>query len=137
MKKIIVLSFLCVLFSAYRAKASTSMYRVNDAAVEAAFDAAKPIVLTLAVTNSILNPLHNQKVLADKNAWVAIILNLFLGAIAIHRVYLGGTPVLILGYLITVFGIFGIVPLVDIVVLIINNADISKYVNNNRYFMWA
>ena len=98
---------------------------------------AKPITVSLTKGNSFLSPLHDQKVMEEKNAWLAVILDFFLGGIAIHRVYLGGTPVLILGYLLTIGGIFGIVPLVDFFVLIINNQDISKYVNNNRFFMWG
>jgi len=139
MKKIIVMSLLLVLVAAYGSKASTAMYRVNDKSVEDAFAAAKPVTLSLtsSMTSTLLSPLSGQKVTAEKNVWLAVVLNLFLGLIAVHRVYLGGTPILILGYLFTAGGIFGIVPLVDIVVLIINNENISKYINNNRFFMWA
>ena len=137
MKRIIVMSLLLVLVASFGSKASTAMYRVNDESVEAAFAAAKPITVSLVSAGSLLTPLSGQKALEDKEVWLAVILNLFLGWIAVHRVYLGGTPILILGYLVTFFGIFGIVPLVDIIVLIINNANISKYVNNNRFFMWA
>jgi len=138
MKKIIVMSLLLVLVAAYGSKASTAMYRVNDKSVEAVFATAKPMVLSLkAMASTLLSPLSGQKVTAEKNVWLAVILDVFLGGIAVHRVYLGGTPILILGYLVTAFGIFFIVPLVDLIVLIINNENISKFVNNNRYFMWA
>jgi uncharacterized membrane protein len=41
-----------------------------------------------------------------------------------------------IGYILTCGGIFGIVPLVDFIVLIINIDNISKYVNNPKFFMW-
>lgn len=72
----------------------------------------------------------------DKQAIVAVLLDLFLGGIAIHRVYLGGTPLLIAGYLFTVGGIFGILPLGDLIVLLVNFNDISRYVDNNAFVMW-
>ena len=137
MKKFIFLSLLLMVAASYTSKASTAMYRVDDASIEAIFEAAKPLALPLSVASSLLSPLHDQKMMADKNVWIAVLLDFFLGGIAIHRVYLGGTPVLILGYLITFGGIFGIVPLVDLIVLIINNENISKYVGNNRFFMWG
>lgn len=137
MKKFIFLSLMLMVAASYTSKASTAMYRVDDASIEAIFEAAKPLALPLSAASSLLSPLHDQKMMADKNVWIAVLLDFFLGGIAIHRVYLGGTPVLILGYLITFGGIFGIVPLVDLIVLIINNENISKYVGNNRFFMWG
>jgi hypothetical protein len=46
---------------------------------------------------------------------------------------------LIPAYIFTCFGIFGIVPLVDWIVLLIGlvNDDISKYEDNDKFFMWA
>lgn len=72
----------------------------------------------------------------DKQAIVAVLLDLFLGGIAIHRVYLGGTPILIAGYLFTFGGIFGILPLGDLIVLLINFGDIGRYVDNDAFIMW-
>jgi hypothetical protein len=42
------------------------------------------------------------------------------------------------GYILTCGGIFGIVPFVDWIVLLIGlvEDDISKYVNNPKFFMW-
>lgn len=135
MKKVVILSFLLCAVASFSAKAS-SLYRVDDSAIEAAFEAAKPIVTSFASVTSDLSPMADQKVMADKNVWIAVVLDFFLGGIAIHRVYLGGTPLLILGYFITIGGIFGLVPLIDLIVLIINSNDISKYVGNNKFFMW-
>ena len=73
---------------------------------------------------------------SDPNVWVACVIDFFLGGIAIHRLYLGGTWVLVLGYLFTFFGIFGLIPLGDLIALIINSDDISKYVGSNAFIMW-
>lgn len=67
----------------------------------------------------------------DHNAVVAILLTLFLGGLGIHRVYLGGRPLLILLYIITFGGIFGILPLIDLIRLIIGHMD--HYEDNNSF----
>ena len=117
---------------------AASMYKVDDASVEAAFSLATPMTVGISdLASAVSNPLGIQATNAGgKSAILAIVLDFFLGGIAIHRVYLGGTPVLILGYLVTFGGIFGLVPLIDLIVLAVNANDISKYENNNKFFMW-
>jgi TM2 domain-containing membrane protein YozV len=73
---------------------------------------------------------------SPKNAAVALVLDFFLGGFGVHRFYLGTEVMTGVGYILTCGGIFGIVPLVDFIVLIINIDDISKYVNNPKFFMW-
>jgi TM2 domain-containing membrane protein YozV len=133
MKKILLLLLVCTLSYSYT---QASQYRVNDAAIEAAFSTAEVAAFNLSDASSLLNPMGGQAVMAEKNALVAILLDFFLGGLAIHRVYLGGKPILILGYLITCGGIFGIVPLIDLIVLAINFDDIGKFVGNSKFFMW-
>ena len=74
----------------------------------------------------------------DPNPWVAFALSWVLGGIGVHRVYLGGKGSLILIYFITCGGIFGIVPLIDWIVLLVGaiKGDISQFVNNDAFFMW-
>lgn len=136
MKKNLLLLLVCIAGFAYSSKAS-SIYQVDDAAIEATLSMATPITPQFSDAAALMNPLSVQASSSDKNAWIAVILDLVVGGLAIHRVYLGGTPMLIVYYLITCGGIFGIVPLVDLVVLIINNNDISKYVGSNKFFMWG
>ena len=73
---------------------------------------------------------------SDKDAIIAIVLDFFLGEFGVHRFYLGTAVLTGVGYILTCGGIFGIVPLVDFFVLIINSKDISRYVNNPKFFMW-
>lgn len=134
MKKFICL-FLFTVVASFGAQAS-SMYKVDDTAIETAFNLATPLTLGISeFTSSIASPMAVQAS-GGKSAFLAIVLDFFLGGIAIHRVYLGGTPILIVGYIVTIGGIFGLVPLVDFFVLIFNASDISKYENNNKFFMW-
>jgi hypothetical protein len=134
MKKLFLLALICTLGFVSTSKAS--IYKVDDAAIEASFSQAKAVAFDFNQTGTMLNPMGGQVVKAEKQAIVAILLDFFLGGIAIHRVYLGGKPILVLGYLVTCGGIFGIVPLVDLIVLAINYDDISQYVGNSRFFMW-
>jgi len=67
---------------------------------------------------------------------VALVLDFFLGGFGVHRFYLGTATMTGIGYILTCGGIFGIVPLVDFIVLIINMDDISQYINNPKFFMW-
>lgn len=134
MKKIILLSLVCFMFVSYQSKAS--IYEVDDAAIETLFESSETVLSGISNATNLLLPMKTDAVMAEKNVWIAVVLDFFLGGLAIHRVYLGGTPVLILGYLITFGGIFGLVPLIDFVVLIIESGDISKYVGSNKFFMW-
>jgi TM2 domain-containing membrane protein YozV len=138
MKKILLLALVCTLGFAYSSKAS-SIYQVNDNAIEAVLSTATPVAVQAddAGSLSLLSPMAIQAKGSDKNAWIAAIIDILIGGIGIHRVYLGSKPVMIFYYIITGCGIFGIVPLIDLIVLVINNEDISKYVGNNKYFMWG
>ena len=68
---------------------------------------------------------------ADSLQIGAIIAAFFLGGIGLHRVVMGGTPLLMLGYLFTFGGFFGLLPLIDIIRLILNP---DHYRNNDRFF---
>jgi TM2 domain-containing membrane protein YozV len=134
MKKTILLSLLCMILVSYNASASN--YRIDDSAIESVFASTKVITENFATVGNLFDVTINKANLEEKNVWIAVLLDFFLGGLAVHRVYLGGTPMLIVGYLLTCGGIFGIVPLIDLIVLVINSDDISKYVNNNKFFMW-
>lgn len=62
----------------------------------------------------------------------AALLALFLGGLGIHRVYLGGSGLLILGYIVTFGGLFGILPIIDFVRII--SGGIDHYQGNNALF---
>ncbi|MBC7777339.1 MAG: TM2 domain-containing protein [Phycisphaerae bacterium] len=68
----------------------------------------------------------------EHSAIVAILIAFFIGWTGLHRVYLGGRPVLILLYIITLGGIFGLLPLIDFIRLLIGHMD--HYEGNDKFF---
>ena len=75
----------------------------------------------------------------DDEVLVAFVLCLVFGGLGIHRVYMGGSPILVLYYIITCGGIFGLVSLIDLVSLIIkmvNDEGIGSYGGNDAFFGW-
>ncbi|WP_425392844.1 NINE protein [Ekhidna sp.] len=130
MKKLLFTLCLTLGFISY---SFANSYQINDNAVEDLLENSEQI-----------NPFENGAEMAnmmsvqaaDPNVWIACVIDFFLGGLAIHRVYLGGTWVLILGYFFTFGGIFGIIPFGDLIALIINSDDISKYVGSNAFIMW-
>ena len=138
MKKLllVVVLFTTVLFVK---QASASTYSVNEQAIDQLFVNAvetSMVSANAADLSSLATNVPTTVKAAQKDAIVAIVLDFFVGGLGIHRFYLGTETLTGIGYILTCGGIFGIVPLVDFVVLIIDNKDISKYVNNPKFFMW-
>jgi TM2 domain-containing membrane protein YozV len=137
MKKMILLSLVLAVtvLCSYNAKATS--YVANDNQIDAMFTSA-PEVVNSIFTNLSTTAISSAPLAAaaGKDAIVAIVLDIFLGEFGIHRFYLGTEVMTGIGYIITCGGIFGIVPLIDFVVLVIDNKDISKYINNPKFFMW-
>ena len=135
MKKL-VLSVIAVLAIAFSANAAN--YKVDNAAIDNIIEnATEVVVLDVAAPAAANLPAFEQK---EVNATTALILNIFLGWCGVHRHYMGTAPFMWALYLFTGGGIFGIVDFVDFVMLIIaltDNGNISKYVNNRKFFMWA
>ena len=130
MKKLLALALLVT--AGFATQAATSSYFVDDSKIETVLESSETIVLNTADLQ------FNQSVLktnGDNNKVVALLLDWFLGGIAIHRVYLGGKPGLILTYFITCGGIFGIVPLVDFFVMAFG--DFDAYIGNDKFIVWA
>ncbi len=138
MKKLflVVILFVAVL-SINQANAST--YSVNEQAIDQLFASAietSMISMNATELSSVASSVSSTVMAQEKDAIVAIALDFFLGGLGIHRFYLGTETLTGLAYIFTCGGIFGIVPLVDFVVLIIDNKDISAYINNPKFFMW-
>ncbi|MBK6266809.1 TM2 domain-containing protein [Marivirga sp. S37H4] len=133
MKKLLLLICLISCVGLSNSYANNSYY-INDSAVEEVLSSGVEVnpVFNLN-TNSVLG---HQEMLNEKDPLIAILLDILVGGLGIHRVYLDGRPTLILIYFITCGGIFGVVPLVDLIVLAINYDDISAYVGNDKFIMW-
>lgn len=125
---------------------NTTEYTINDENVEALFTNSTDItfqsVALDANATSISNLSGNPSPAAafkggsSKSALVAILLDFFIGGLGIHRAYLGTKTFTWIGYILSCGGIFGLVPFVDLIVLAVNFGDISKYVDNTKFFMW-
>ena len=138
MKKLIfvIVLFVTVLFVQ---KANASSYSINEQAIDQLFESAvETSMLSVNATepSAVAANVSTTVMAQEKDAVVAIVLDFFHGGLGIHRFYLGTETLTGLAYFLTCGGIFGIVPLVDLVVLIIDNKDISAYVNNPKFFMW-
>lgn len=134
MKKL-VLSIIAVLAIAFSASAAN--YKVDNNAIDNLIENAEEVyTLDIAAPAAANLPTVSQK---DVNSTTALILNFFLGYFGVHRHYLGTAPGMWALYTFTVGGIFGIVDMIDFIMLIIGvvNNDISKYINNRKFFMWA
>ena len=111
---------------------SNGKYAIDDSKVESIMEQAISIDSKVALDN----PFSVTGIQEEKNVWIAVALDFFLGGLGVHSVYLGTPPGIIAGYFFTCGGIFGILPLVDLIVLVINNEDISAYVNKKGLIMF-
>ena len=138
MKKVLLVCLLAM-FAITSQTYASSAYTIDDSAVEAVFDNSVN-VMNLDLTDS-NDPmvLENATMLkAGKSPIAAFVICWLLGGIAIHRVYLGGTPLLVLGYIVTVFGFVFLVPFVDWLVLLVDvfRNDLGKHEGSDAFFMW-
>lgn len=74
----------------------------------------------------------SQKLADSDEQLIAIILVIFVGGLGIHRVYLQSKPIIILWYLLTLGGFFGLIPLIDLIRLAIGQVD--HYKGNDSLF---
>lgn len=129
MKKIfIVFLFFAVATSSF----AGSKYSIDDSKVETLMEETTFIQQDFAFENTF----NTTSVQANQNPWIAVALGFFLGGFGVHRVYLGTPPGIIAGYFFTCGGIFGILPLIDMIVLVINNDDISAYIDKKGLIMF-
>ncbi|MCZ4694208.1 TM2 domain-containing protein [Ancylomarina euxinus] len=138
MKKFLfVVAFICTMFTFSNVEASN--YQINDAKIDVLFEKASTTImmnLTDMSSNLMTSTANLNSSLKAKDPLLAIVLDFFLGGLGIHRFYLGTKVMTGVGYILTCGGIFGLVPLVDFIVLIINYDDISQFVDNPKFFMW-
>ena len=119
--------------------ANAANYKVDDSAIDALIENAEEVmILDVAEAAPVAAnlPAVSQKTVQPA---VALVLNFIVGGFGIHRHYMGTAPGMWALYTFTFGGIFGIVPLVDFIMLIIGTVDndISRYINNRKFFMWA
>jgi TM2 domain-containing membrane protein YozV len=115
----------------------TDNFFIDDSSVELLFEQAKEEVTIKQDFFSVYDFTKQEKISGGDNPIIAFVLAWFIGFLGIHRAYMGTNAAVVIGYILTIGGC-GIVVLVDWIVLLIGviNNDISKYVDNTKFFMW-
>ena len=139
MKRITVFIFLFAALCSF-SYAGASNYSIDEEAVDQLFaEATETDMISInangfnTIPAGIPSPLVASR---EKDVVVALVLDFFLGGLGIHRFYLGTKTMTGIGYILTCGGIFGIVPIIDFIVLIVDSDDISPYIDNPKFFMW-
>ena len=136
--------FTCIILTIFIANNinAASVYLLDEKAIETVIGQATE--LELATLNQNLNAIANglnggtSISASDPNPWVAFAVCWVVGEFGVHRHYLGTKSNMWALYTFTCCGIFGVVPFVDWIVLLVGaiKDDISKYVGNESFFMW-
>ena len=113
------------------AVANAAEYSVDEAAIDALFTEAVVEAPAMTPINVAIGDATTTNVVALVVDWIG------LGFIGIHRLILGTNPLNCLWYFLTFGGIFGILPLVDGIMLIIDLVQGgARYLDNPAFIMW-
>ena len=115
---------------AFVAVASAANYSVDEASIDALFNEATVEASASASASAGMD--------AQTKNIVALVLDMVgLGFVGVHRLILGTQPINCLWYFLTFGGIFGIIPLVDWVMILIDLINGSaSYLDNPAFIMW-
>jgi TM2 domain-containing membrane protein YozV len=138
MKKLLFLT-VSLFFVAITANATN--YELNNKMVDNMFDQATEISFAsdagIATSNDLTFTSNDE---LQKKVMIAFIVNwVGLGGFGVHRHILGTKGNMWAVYTFTCCGIFGIVPMIDWFVLLIDgliNKNYSAYIDNEEFFMW-
>lgn len=129
MKKILVILFALAAFSF---AASANSYSVDDASIDALFTEAQ--MAAPATAAPVVSPQMDDQ---TRNIVAIVLDSVGLGVFGIHRLILGTEPINCLWYFLTFGGIFGIIPIVDWVVILIDLINgTASYIDNPAFIMW-
>lgn len=135
MKKLL---FSLIAILAIAVSANAANYTVDDDAIDALIEASAE-VSPLELMPAAAVPASATLSSSNSNPVAAFLLCTFLGGFGVHRHYMGTRPWMWAIYTFTFGGIFGIVPLIDWVMLIVGlvEDDITDFCGNTKFFMWA
>ncbi len=136
MKKMLFFSLIIVLTVFCSSAVNATGYTADDNQIDQLFSRAPESVNVLFSDLTAGGYSTTSFQASDKSAPVALLLDFFLGGLGVHRFYLGTEVMTGIGYILTCGGFFGVMPLIDFIVIIINIEDISQYVDNPKFFMW-
>jgi TM2 domain-containing membrane protein YozV len=122
-----------ITYNATRVKLITVDYRFEG---DQHFSDSTSVYADLNQLNAIedslpVKPKENKRIIA------AILASPLFGIVGLHRIYLGTKSYVPVIYIVTVGGCFGILPLIDLVILLRSTPEqIERYQNNPHLFMW-
>ena len=118
---------------AFGAVAGAAEYSVDEAAIDALFTEAVVEAPAAVMTPSVA--ISGDPVITNL---VALIVDYVgFGFFGVHRLILGTDPLNCLWYILTVGGIFGVLPLVDGIMLIVDLIQGgANYLDNPAFIMW-
>lgn len=137
MKKLLVV---LVAVFAFAATASAASYKLDDAAIDQVIENATEISTADMMADMSATAMVGTQMRSGNNPVVAILLDFFLGGLGIHRHYMGTRPFMWAIYLVTFGGIFGVVPFVDFIVMVVSlveDGGVDQWCGNTSFFMWA
>ena len=115
------------------AVANAANYSVDEASIDALFTEA--VMEAPAAPAAALPAVGGDPQVTNIIALVVDMVGL--GFFGIHRLILGTQPINCLWYILTVGGIFGIIPLIDWVMILIDLINGSaSYLDNPAFIMW-
>lgn len=115
------------------AVANAANYSVDEAAIDGLFTEA--VMEAPAAPAAALPAIGGDPQITNIIALVVDMVGL--GFFGIHRLILGTQPINCLWYILTVGGIFGIIPLIDWIMILIDLINGSaSYLDNPAFIMW-
>ena len=119
--------------------ANASNYSINDSDIDALIACAEETP-SLDIDAVDFASASSSAVISEKSDAVALVLCFLVGGFGVHRHYMGTAPAMWALYTFTFGGIFGIVPFVDFIVMLIDLVEdngFGAYYGNTKFFMWA
>lgn len=113
--------------------ANAANYAMDDAAIDALCDAA------VEAPSAFASQAPVSAAVSNKSEAAVLILNFFLGEFGIHRHYMGTAKWMWAAYTFTFGGIFGVLPIVDFIVEIVDLVEgkgLSNYYGCTKFIMW-
>lgn len=110
--------------------AGTADGLVNQAIIDPSLE---DMVQELQLRGSVTSDSGNVNLVKVKLTTVA--LAICTGLLGGHRLYLGTKPIVPIVYAVTLGGGFGMLPLIDMIVILLSK-DVKQYMNNPKILMW-
>ena len=88
------------------------------------------------VSSDTLKPVPQDAVYHKKHRLIAALLAFPLGVFGLHRIYMHSAPIIPFIYIVTAGGLFGVLPFIDFVLILLNKDIHLTYTSNPHLFMW-